>query len=585
MLEQTKWQLTELYQSINDPQIEVDFSAAETRVTKLQTYQGKIDQLDASAMREFLVEWEATVIILERIGLFASLTESTQVGIDEITRFTKQIDERTVQLGKKLIFIETELAQLEEAIWQRLLTDPMLSDYQKFLKKIYRQARHTLSEPEEKILAEKSQTSWQALTHLYSITTDTLAIDWQGQSITLEELLNKFHDADPEIRKEAAQVLHRSLSQNDRTTPAILNSLIQDKTITDSLRGYKDPEQARLMGDDVEKETTEALIAAVNDSYQLVTDYYQLKKKILGVEQLYWWDRYAPLPETQGTIDQATAQQMVIDAYRQFSPEMATIAQEMIDKQHIDWLPSPTKRGGAFCAYGSKGAYPYVLLNYVASPRDVMTLAHELGHAIHDVLADRENSFFQTHPSLALAEIASVFGETLLFEKLIQSDLAKSDKISLLMSFIEDRFATVFRQITMFQFEQKLHAKRRSEGELAKAEIDKLWHETMQAPFAEALLYTDEHQNSWMYVHHIFHWPFYVYSYSFAQLCVLALYKQYKEKGAAFVPTYVKILKAGGSLSPKDNLARAGLDLTQPDFWKDGLAVINQSIDQLRELV
>lgn len=581
----TNWQLTELYKESSDPKIEADFQHAQTKIETLKNYRNKIAGLSSKELLKLLTDWEETAIILEKIGLFAGLLESTNVGVDAVTRFNKQVEERTITLGKELIFIEIELAAIDDARWQEHLNAPELQPYHKFLEKVYRQAQYTLTEAEEKILAEKSQTSWHALTHLYSITTDTLPIDWEGKSVTLEELLNKFHDAEPAIRKQAAMVLHTSLAKNDRTTPAILNSLIQDKKISDGLRHYDYPEQARLMGDDVEKETVQALIKAVNGSYQLVTDYYELKKKILGVEELYWWDRYAPLPETKATIEQAEAQRMVIDAYQQFSPEMATIAQEMIDTGHIDWLPSPTKRGGAFCAYGSKGTYPYVLLNYVASPRDVMTVAHELGHAIHDVLADRENRYFQTHPSLALAEIASVFGETLLFEKLVNGNLAKNDKISLLMSFVEDRFATVFRQITMFQFEQQLHAKRRTEGELSKEAIDTLWHETMQAPFAKALTYTDEHKNSWMYVHHLFHWPFYVYSYSFAQLCVLALYRQYKEQGQAFVPKYLEILKAGGSLSPKDNLARAGLDLADPNFWKDGLSVINQSIDQLRALV
>lgn len=277
---------------------------------------------------------------------------------------------------------------------------------------------------------------------------------------------------------------------------------------------------------------------------------------------------------------------MVLDAYREFSPEIAEVAKLMMDKQHIDWLPSKTKGGGAFCAYGGKSSYPYVLLNYTNKPRDVMTLAHELGHATHDVLANKENVFLEVHPSLALAEIASVFGEILLYEKLIKSDeLSKQDRIALIMSFIEDRFATVFRQVTMFQFEQALHKKRREEGELPREEIDELWDSVMRKPFGDTLVFTPEHKNTWMYVGHIFHVPFYVYSYAFAQLCVLALYKQYLEKGKDFVPTYLQILRSGGSLSPKDNLARAGLDITHTNFWLDGLEVLKDSVDELDQLV
>lgn len=580
-----QWKLSDLYQSTDDPTIEADFQQAEQLIAQLQDYRDKIASLTSEQLLELITTWEKVQVLLSKVGLYAALLESTHIGEAAITRFNKATEERIIQLSTQLIFIETELAQLSEEAWQKHLKSPALQPYHKFVSELHEQAKHTLSEPEEKILAEKSQTSRDALLHLYSLTTDTLLFDWQGERLTLEEVVSKFHDPDPETRRQAALTLHEGLKNNDKTTPAILNALIQDKTITDRLRHYDYPEQARFIGDDVDKETVEALVTAVSQSYSLVERYYRLKKQIMGTEELYWWDRYAPLPETKEIIEQPEAIEKVLTAFNAFSPEIATIAQEMMEKEHIDWNPSPTKRGGAFCADANKKTYPYVLLNYTKQPRDVMTLAHELGHAIHDVLADKENVYIQTHPSLALAEIASVFGETLLFEQLINTDLNKQDKISLMMNFIEDRFATIFRQTTMFQFEQQLHTKRRAHGELSKEEIDTLWHETMKQPFESALTYTDEHRNTWMYVQHVFNWPFYVYSYTFAQLCVLALYKQYKEQGQSFVPTYLEILKRGGSLSPKDNLKLAGFDLTDANFWQQGLQVIEGFIDDLESLV
>ncbi len=583
MNKQMTWDLSSLYKSQTDAALAKDWQRAKELVDQLGLFRGKVTQLKTGEFLPLIQTWEELSIIIHRINLYAGLLESTHVNVAEVTRFVKTTEEQTVTITNEILFLDVELSQLTQKQWQALLSEPDLQPYHHFIEKLAQQAKHTLSEIEEKILNEKGQTSQQALLHLYSVTTDTLAAEWDNETITLEELLSKFHSPSAEIRKKAGLTLYQTLKKNDKTTPAILNTLIQDKTITDRLRHYDYPEQSRYYGDDVDKETVEAMLEAVTSSYGLVHEYYELKKKILGQSTLYWWDRYAPLPDIKTKIDLETAKAMVLNAYEHFSPELAEIITRLIKTEHIDWLPSPTKRGGAFCAFGGPTSDPYVLMNYTENPRDVMTLAHELGHAVHDVLA-AENTFFQTHPSLALAEIASVFGETLLFDQLMQGDINKQDKIALMMSFIEDRFATVFRQATMFRFEQKLHAQRRASGELSKEEIDELWDSTMKEPFASSLNYTDEHRNSWMYVSHIFHWPFYVYSYAFAQLCVLSLYRQYQKEGRAFVPTYLAILKAGGSMSPKENLAQAGHDLSQPDFWKAGLVVIADQIEELRQL-
>lgn len=589
---QLSWNLDHLYGSIDDLQIDRDFARIDEISEKIKTYRGRMASLNPSELYEFLKIGEERSELMQQIGLYAGLLESTNVGVAEITRFDKKIEEAMVRRATDTLFASVELARLPEEKWQEFLNSPELAEYRHFLELTYKEAQHTLTEPEEKILTEKSQTSNSALNHLYSITTNTLEVEWDGKTVTLEELLSKLRDPDASVRKQAALKLNSALETNTKTTPSILNALVQDKAISQRLRGYEYPEHARYLSEDVEKETVDTLVDVVSKSSGMVTRYYTLKKKILGVDELFWWDRYAPPPQTEAKIDIAQARAMVNDATQAFSPRLAEITQKMIEDRHIDWLPSKTKRGGAFCAYGTKTIYPYVLLNYTNDLRDVTTLAHELGHAVHDVLAAENNNTYQAHAPLPLAEIASTFGESLVLEQLLNSDIPKQDKIALLMSSIEDSFATIHRQIAMFQFEQQLHRKRQEEGELSKEQLDELWHTVMKAPFEGALTYTNEHKNSWMYVSHIFASPFYVFTYAYAQLCTLALVKQYRDAREAgeneqekFAAQYLKILKAGGSLSPKDNLARAGLDVTTAEFWQNGLDMVNDTITELEELI
>lgn len=373
------WKLTDLYSGMDDPNIQKDFAACDKLIKKLRSYRGKIATLTPAEVLKLIETWETFAFTGHKLGLFSGLLEATNVNVAEITRFVKKTEEQLLARGKEIIFIDVEFAKLSKSEWQALLKSTELKPYKKFLSKLAEDAKHTLSEPEEKILAEKNQTSWQALSHLFAITTNTLTTKWDGKDITLEEIITKLHDPSADVRKKAALTVHELLKANDKTTPSILNSLIQDKSISDRLRGYKYPEEARFMHEDVDKETVEALITAVSNSYDLVERYYKLKKKIFGVKEFYWWDRYAPLPQTKTTVTQEQAKAMVLDAFTSFSTEVAKIAEEMFAREHIDWLPKPTKRGGAFCAWGGNGIYPYVLLNYTNSLRDVSTLAHELG--------------------------------------------------------------------------------------------------------------------------------------------------------------------------------------------------------------
>ncbi len=579
----SQWKLTDLYHGMDDPTLSRDFKTAEDFIETLKTYRGKIVDLNSSQLLELITIAEKLSFCFHKIDLYAGMLESTHIGDPEVTRFAKKIDETITEKSKAIIFIPVELAQMDEETWHKHLNARELAPYKNYLTNLYLDAKHTLTEPEEKILTDKNQTSQQALQHLFKVTTDTLLFEWEGKSVPMAEVLHKLYDPSGQVRKKAALTLHQGLKTNDKTTPALYNALIQDKAINDRLRHYEFPEQARFMSDQVDKDTVLAMITAVKEARGVIADYYRLKKTILKLDTFYWWDRYAPLPqaETKFTIEQA--KEMVIETFTRFSTDMGVISAEVFKREHVDWLPSPTKQGGAFCAFGGNNIYPFVLLNFTESLQDIMTVAHELGHAVHDVLAQENNVFYQTHPSLAVAEIASVFGESLLTEKLLESDITSQDRISILMEAIEGSFATVFRQVAMFEFEQQAHTKRAQEGELSKDQLDDLWHTIMQEGFNKELIYTEEHKNTWMYIPHIINTPFYVYSYSFAQLCVLSLYKLHKDRGTSFVPDYMKILKAGGSLSPKENLAQIGIDITQPTFWSNGLAVIKDYIARLEQ--
>lgn len=581
----TSWNLDELYSGIEDPKLQEDFDAASTTIDSLASYRDTLANLTVKEFAGFLTTWESLGEQLYAIGLYADLLESTHIGDAEVTRFQKSTEERLIQMGKRLIFIDVEMAHFTTEKWNELLQASELKTYRHFLQRTADQAKHTLSEPEEAILAEKSQTSSSAMAHLFSVVTNTLEIQWGNTIITLDQALTYLRDPDGETRKKAALTIHHSLNTNGKVTPIAYNTLVHDKSIHDRLRHFDYPEQARYDADDVTKQSVETMVSAVRGSDHLVQRYYTIKKQILGLDKLHWWDRYAPLPQPKTKIEMDEAKRIVFGAFHDFSPEFAHIAQTMEEKQHIDWLPSPTKRGGAFCAFGGTKLHPYVLLNYTNDLRDVMTLAHELGHAIHDVYAQKHNPFLLTHPSLALAEIASTFGESLVFDALMAREIDSQEKIALLMSTIEDAFSTIHRQVTMFQFEQKAHTLRKTAGELSREQLNKLWHETIREPFGDTVTFTDEHKNFWMYIPHIINTPFYVYSYAFAQLCTYALIQKAKEDGASFVDTYTNILKAGGSDSPEAILKKAGLDTTEPEFWQTGLKLIDDYISQLQKLM
>lgn len=583
---QTSWDLSEIYTSSDDPAIERDFDTCNTIIQNIETYRGRVAGLDSNELKSLIERLQELYQHFHKLGLYASLLESTNSGIDSITRFGKLVEERSTALLKRILFVDVERRQISDANWRKHRQSPVLAEYHLMLTHWQREAKHTLSETEEKILADKSLTSSITLNHLFDVTTDTLEVRLGENTITIDECTTLLKDPDPKNRKMAAFALHSALQANNKTTHAIYNALIHDKSITDKLRHYNYCEESRFDADDVDRKTVNAMIEAVESS-SVVTDYYRLKKKLLGVDTLMWWDRYAPLPKPKAkfTIDQATT--LVLEAFNQFSPTFKAIAQDIIASKHIDWLTSNTKRGGAFCAFGEQKKLPYILLSFTGTFDDVNTLAHEMGHAIHDVLAGRANQWFNVWPSLATAEIASTFGEELLFNA-VMSDrkITKEDKISLLMQRIEGNIATIHRQVSMFQFEQKAHAKRAKTGELSKEELDNLWHETIKKPFGDSLEWTDEHRNFWMYIPHIFHTPFYVYSYAFAQLCTLALVQTYKTtpNPTAFVETYTKMLKAGGSQTPKEILAQAGLDITMPQFWRSGLSIVARDIADLERL-
>jgi oligoendopeptidase F len=408
-------------------------------------------------------------------------------------------------------------------------------------------------------------------------------VDGEALELSEEETLSLLYDPDRGRRRAAAAGLTAGLKQHARILAFVFNTLVQSKTTEDRLRSYGDPMDARNLANEIEGASVRALMEACERAHPLVQRYYRLKGRLLGIEQLEDYDRYAPLAEESEAQPWTEARRLVLDAYADFSPEMAAIAERFFEERWIDAELREGKRGGAFSASTLPDAHPYVHLNYTGNLRDVMTVAHELGHGVHQYLS-RERGLFEQDTPLTTAETASVFGEMLVFRRLMAEESDPRTRLELLCGKLEDAFATVFRQVVMTRFEQGLHAARRAEGELPIDRVNALWLEANRPMLGDAVRLTDDYGFWWLYIPHFVHSPFYCYAYAFGELLVLALVRRYDEEGDAFVPRYLELLRAGGSESPPALLSRLGLDITDTGFWDGGLALLGEMVDEVEQL-
>ncbi len=482
-----------------------------------------------------------------------------------------------------MVFFDVEWLNMDDEKAQKLIESDELKGYKHYLETSRRYKDHVLSEKEEQVLSAKKVTGRSAWNRYFDETMGAARFELDGEELTQQEVLSKLHEPDRDLRKRAHASLTETFEDHSRTLTFIFNTLLADKHTDDKLRGYDSWISSRNLSNEIDDETVEVLVDSVTNKYDLVHRFYDLKRSLLGYDELYDYDRYAPILESEKKIQWDDAQDMVLDSYTDFHSEMGTVTRKFFDNNWIDAAMKPGKRGGAYSASTVPSVHPYVFMNFDGKVRDVQTLAHELGHGIHQYLS-REQGVLQADTPLTTAETASVFGEMLVFQKLMGELDDPKEKLSLLIGKIDDTIATVFRQVSMNRFEDAMHTHRREKGELTTEDFSKLWRETQEEVYGDSVTLTEEYNLWWSYIPHFLHTPGYVYAYAFGELLVLALYQEYTRSENGFSDKYIEMLRAGGSDWPENIVGKLGLDITQPDFWDNGLTAIEEMIKQAEEL-
>ena len=524
-----------------------------------------------------MAELEAINELIGRAGSYASLQFATDTADPARGALLQLIQERATEVETKLLFFELEWAGLEDERVEELLRSDRLDFCRHHLHSARRYRPHLLSEPEEKILAEKSISSQAAWGRLFGELLAALRVDLDAEELTLEIALSRLQSSDREVRRAAADAVSTALEPGLRTRGFIYNTLVYDKSVEDRLRHYPNWLASRNLANEASDESVMALIEAVRNRFDIPQRWYRLKAKLIGVERLADYDRSAPVLAQDVSYSFGDARDLVLDTYQSFSPVAGDVTRRFFDEHWIDAPVREAKRGGAFCAYTVPSVHPYVMLNFTAQRRDVLTMAHELGHGLHAALAQPQGVFQQGTP-LTLAETASVFGETLVFERLLAAAENDDQRLSLLAERLDTAMATVFRQMSMNRFEHLVHTRRRAEGELSVDRIGELWVDTQMELLGDAVEVTEGYRSWWSYVPHFINTPGYVYAYAYGQLLALSAYGHFAQEGPEFVPRYLELLGSGGSRSPEELTAIVGIDLGDPGFWDAGLALIEEQL-------
>ena len=580
-----EWDLSDLYPGPESEPLARDLSTlADEAQAFRDRYEGRLAALSGAELGAAVEAYERLQETIGRVMSYASLVHAGNLSDPELGRFYQTMQERTNAVSTVLLFFTLEINRLEDADLDAKLADPLLARYRPWLRDMRAFRPHQLSDEIEKLLHEKYVAGRAAWVRLFDETIADLRFPFRGKELTEPEALDLLSDNDPEIRREAAQTIGEVLGKNTRTFGLITNTLAKDKEIEDRWRRFPHPISSRNLANFVEDEVVDALIAAVRDSYpRLSHRYYRLKARWFGVEELPFWDRNAPLPEEEErTISWSEAQETVLSAYGAFSPEMAAVGGRFFAGRWIDAPLRPGKASGAFAHPTVPSAHPYLLLNYQGKTRDVMTLAHELGHGVHQVLANRQGYLMADTP-LTLAETASVFGEMLTFRALLRRETDPRRRKIMLAGKVEDMLNTVVRQIAFVTFEQRVHDERR-EAELTPDRLAEIWLDVQRESLGPALRLDGVYRHYWTYIPHFIHTPFYVYAYAFGDCLVNSLYAVYEDAHQGFAERYLEMLRAGGTLRHRELLAPFGLDAADPSFWSKGLSIIAGFIDELEKL-
>jgi oligoendopeptidase F len=581
-LAETAWDLEPLVDGEGEAGVERRLEdALERSRTFAERYAGKLDGLDSAGLGEAMSELAVIYELVGRAGSYAALRFSTDTAAPENGALLQKVQERETEIGTTLLFFELEWAALSGERAEELLAGEGLDFCRHYLRSARRYREHLLSEPEEKILVEKSLTGASAWSRLFEELTSAIKVGLPSadEPVALDVALSNLMSGDREVRRTTAEAVSAALEPGLRTRAFLFNTLLADKATDDRLRRYPSWLAARNLSNEASDESVQALIEAVRGRYEIARRWYRLKARLLGVEKLADYDRMAAVTEDEVSFSYAQGREIVLDCYTSFSPELGVLAKRFFDERWIDAPVRPAKRGGAFCASAVPSAHPYVLLNYTARRRDVLTLAHELGHGVHFALAARQGVFHQGTP-LTLAETASVFAETVVFGRLLAEDSSPASRLALLAENLEDTIATVFRQVAMNRFEDLVHTARREQGELSVERFGELWAESQSELLGDSVELTDGYRSWWSYVPHFIGSPGYVYAYAYGQLLALSVYQRYEQEGPALVPRYLEMLSAGGSRSPQELGEIVGVDLADPGFWDAGLDLVERQLQE-----
>jgi oligoendopeptidase F len=582
----TEWDLSPLLDGAGDERTESERMLDEARDRSArfaEAHAGKVAELDSTALHDAMRELEAINEVIGRVGSYASLRFAVDTAEPAHGALLQLVQERATEIETLLLFFELEWAALEEDRVHELLADERLDFCRHHLQSVRRYRPHLLSESEEKVIAEKSISSQAAWSRLFGELVAGLRVPLDDQELTLDVALSRLQMPDRDVRRAAAEAVSKTLEPGLRTRGFIYNTLIYDKSVEDRLRDYPHWLASRNLSNEASDESVMALIEAVRGRFDIPQRWYRLKAKLLGLDRLADYDRSAPVLREEVSYTFGQARDLVLDTYQSFSPVAGEVTRRFFDEHWIDGPPRPHKRGGAFCAYTVPSIHPYVLLNFTAQRRDVLTMAHELGHGLHAALAQPQGIFHQSTP-LTLAETASVFGEQLVFGRLLADAADDEHRLGLLAEQIDGAIATVFRQMAMNRFEHLMHTRRRAEGELSTDRISESWLEAQTELFGDSVEITDGYRMWWSYVPHFINTPGYVYAYAYGLLLALSVYSRYLEQGESFVGSYLELLSAGGSRSPEQLAEIVGIDLSDPGFWDTGLALVENQLTEAERL-
>ncbi len=583
--EQVEWDLSDLYEGPDDPRIESELDEASAAASTFrERFRGKLGELSAAELNDAVAELERIKSNSTRVETYARLRQAADSTDEARGALVQKVRERNTQIETEMLFFDLEWSELEDDIAERLLADPALERYAAVLRSERRYKPYQLTEPEELISTEKSVTGVSAWGRLFNELLADLRVSFDGEQLSLDEVLSKLARlTDQAERGRVAAAVTEALRPGVRTRGYVLNTILNERAIEDRLRGYDSWISARNLSNEIPDEAAESLVDAIVSRYDIPQRFYALKTRLLGLEQMRDYDRFAPLQAVEGAIAWDDAREIVLESFAGFSPLAGDIVGRFFERDWIDAAVRPGKMLGAFCATLIPERHPYVLMNYAGERRSVLTLAHELGHGLHGTLA-QDLGLLNARTPLTLAETASVFGEALTFETLREREDDPRAVLDLLIGRIDDAVATVFRQIALNRFEHAIHTGRREEGELPVDRISELWSDEQRRMLGDAVEVTDDYGIWWSYVPHFIQAPGYVYAYSFGYLFSLAIYRRYLDEGEALVEPYLDLLRAGGSAPPAELASRLGFDIGDPGFWSAGLDAIGVLVDEAEQL-